>query len=56
MSVCTICGGEFMYGGGDRHASCRELVRKSEERDARIDEMLEWFEFMKTKQMERDDH
>lgn len=40
---CTICGGVFMYGGmePDRHARCREIQRQQQERDMRLDALLE---------------
>lgn len=38
MSVCAVCGGEYRYGGGDRHSRCREVAAGR----ALVDEAVAW--------------
>lgn len=42
--MCPECGGPYVYGGSDRHYRCREIARKRQEREYRMDALLEMFE------------
>lgn len=39
---CPVCGREYVYGGGDSHAACRDEQDRRTHRDKALTDLIQW--------------